>query len=128
MRHEQRKIERILNMNYTRSHLTEGEEWYLGNGEFLTLRETKKHLLEKMNIIKVVLRTAQNFCTDFNNLINEAEISGHLYEDTFELADILSILRQLSEDFFVVFQEFENQEFNMRMRCFTDHDEEELPF
>lgn len=128
MRHERRRIERILNMNYIRSRLTEGDEWYLGNGEFLTLRQTKKHLLEKMDCIKAVLKTAHQFCTDFNDLINEAEISGHLYADTFELAEILNIMRQLSEDFFEAFQAFERQEFNMRQRYWKEADDEELPF
>ena len=113
MRHERRKIERVLNMNYIKSRLTEGDEWYLGNGEFLTLRQTKKHLLEKMDCIKAVLKTAHQFCTDFNDLINEAEIS---------------IMRQLSEDFFEAFQAFERQEFNMRQRYWKEADDEELPF
>lgn len=128
MKREQRKMERIQNINYARSRLAEGEEWYVGNGEFLTLQQTKKHLLEKMDWIKATLKVAQMFSDSFNGLINEAEISGHLYEDTFELAEILSVMRQLSEEFFVAFQEFEDHEFNMRQSLLKKGNDDELPF
>ena len=52
------KLHRILHTNYKKSYMKAGQDWYIGNGQFLTLGATKKHLLKKMAYIKKALEKA----------------------------------------------------------------------
>lgn len=118
MNHEKQSIEQILNRNYGRTHLSEGEEWYVSNGRFLTLSQTKEHLLRKMKYIRKTLEKAHKFCCGFDDLIRETDINGNLFADTLELEEILSITVQLSEDFLDAYRALEHQE-NEKFRFFS---------
>ena len=55
MKRTEYKLHRILHTNYKKSYMKAGQDWYIGNGQFLTLGATKKHLLKKMAYIKKAL-------------------------------------------------------------------------
>lgn len=129
MKHIEYKLHRILHTNYKKSYMKAGQDWYIGNGQFLTLGATKKHLLKKMAYIKKALEKAYAVYSNFESMLNITETNGNLFADVLELEELLSVTELFVRDFIEAYEALESQEAEFREQHLSRiESSDELPF
>lgn len=129
MKRTEYKLRSILHTNYKKAYLKAGQDWYIGNGRFLTLGETKRHLLKKMAYIKKALEKAYAVYSNFEDLLNITETNGNLFADVLELEELLSVTELFVRDFIEAYEALESQEEEFREQHLSRMESSnELPF
>ena len=129
MKCDEYKLQKIRRTNYRKSHLKKGQDWYVGKGQFLTLEETKKHLLKKMTYIKKALKKAYAVHSNFEEMLKSVETSGNLFTDVMELEEVLSATEIFVNDFIKAYAALEYQETAFKnLHLLKEKPSDDLPF
>lgn len=129
MNREIRRIEKILLTDYSNAPLRKGENWYINGDVFLSLDDSKTHLLKKMTYIKIALDKAADIYSNFAGMINHVELTGELFADTLELGELLCLTEMFASDFINAFENFEHHEERFRHEyLYGSRGNDSLPF
>ena len=129
MKRERKRIEKIMHTDYSSAPLHEGENWHINGDVFLSLDDSKTHLMKKMTYIKTALDKAFTIYYNFESLINHVELTGELFADTLELGELLSITEMFAMDFIDAFENIECHEEHFRYEyLYGFRSNDSLPF
>ena len=113
-------------MDYSRSELNPGQDWYIGNDRFLNLEETKEHLLGEMKYIKAAVEKLATLKSEAEYVLSRLDITGNLFEDVLNIGELLGEAQYQAEDFLAAYNAINEYEDFCRSRKMNDT--EDLPF
>lgn len=97
------KTNEFMNMDYSRSVLSSGQDWYVGGNRFLSLEESKKHLLREMKYIKEAFEKLVVLKSDAEDMLSRMNITGNLFEDVLNVGELLGEVQYQAEDFLAAY-------------------------
>ena len=89
----------FLNMDYSETSLNPGQDWYIGGSSFLTLSETKEHLLAEMKYIKAAFKKLLDLKETVECRMSDLDLTGNLFEDVLNVEDLLAEAEIFAEEF-----------------------------
>lgn len=115
------RIEEFLNMDYRDSTLNAGQDWYVGNNVFLSLEETKEHLLIEMEYFRKALRILMYMAENVESSLSDMNLRGNLFADVLMVGDVLGEVRICAEDFLKAMKAIDDYEDQFRKRYLPNH-------
>lgn len=120
------KADEFIKMDYSRSELNPGQDWYIGNDRFLNLEETKEHLLREMKYIKAAVEKLAALKSEAEYVLGRLDITGNLFKDVLHVGELLGEAQYQAEDFLAAYNAIDEYEDNCRRRKMQET--EDLPF
>ena len=120
------KAEKFMSMDYRDTTLNPGQEWYIGGTSFLSLKETKEHLLIEMKYIKTAFQKLLDLKEAVEYQLSELDLTGNLFEDVLNIGELLGEAQYQAEDFLAAYNAINEYEDFCRSRKMNDT--EDLPF
>lgn len=122
------KAEEILSMDYSDVTLNNGQDWYIGGSTFLSLEETKEHLLREMKYIKDAFRKLLEMEKAVDYELSKLDLTGNLFEDVLNTGELLDSAQTCAEEFLAAQKALSPYEKGYREMCFLKNGDEDLPF
>ncbi len=124
------KEEAFLNMDYSDTILNPGQDWYIGGCLFLSLEETKKHLLDEMKYIKTAFRKLIDLKNAVEYEMSDLDVTGNLFEDVLNVEELLSKTELFAEEFTNAYRAINAYEEMFRNSRFIEQSigDDDLPF
>ena len=79
--------------------LNPGQDWYTGGSSFLTLKETKEHLLTEMKYIKAAFQKLLDLKETVECQMSDLDLTGNLFEDVLNVGELLAEAKISAEEF-----------------------------
>ena len=92
------RIEEFLNMDYHNTTLSPGQDWYVGDSTFLSLKETKEHLLSEMEYYREAIKTLKYMAENVEYELSNMNLSGNLFEDVLIVGEVLGVAEMYAEE------------------------------
>ena len=108
------RIEEFLNMDYRDTTLNDGQDWYAGGTAFLSLEETKVHLLAEIEYYKEAIRQLLYMAQNVENALSEMDLRGNLFADVMIVGEVLGIAEMYAEEFLEARKEIDRFEDRFR--------------
>lgn len=93
------KAVEFLNMDYSETSLNPGQDWHTGGSSFLTLKETKEHLLTEMKYIKAAFQKLLDLKETVECQMSDLDLTGNLFEDVLNVGELLAEAKISAEEF-----------------------------
>lgn len=117
----QNKIDHILVRDYSTARIKEGQEWYVGHGIFMDSSDTKEHLLDQMDIIKGIIKSAESLQKCIEDQFTEYRDTRNLYSAVLDLGERLSLIEGCANQYVKLFSELQRNE-NKARTAYYDED------
>lgn len=120
----------FMNMDYRDSTLNEGQDWYIGHSTFLSLEETKSHLLNEMEYYRDAIRELMYMARNVEDALSDMNLRGNLFQDVLIVGDVLGIAETCAEGFLKASKAIDKYEDQFRKDYFArrSHTTDDLPF
>lgn len=122
------KAEEFLNMDYRDTTLNPGQDWYIGGTSFLSLEETKEHLLIEMKYIKTAFQKLLDLENAVEQQLSDLDLTGNLFEDVLNVGELLAGTEIYAEDFISAYSAINKYEDTFRYSYFSHNGTNDLPF
>ena len=122
------KAEEFLAMDYSDTTLNPGQDWYIGGSSFLSLEETKEHLLTEMKYIKTAFQRLLDLKDAVECQLSVLDLTGNLFEDVLNVGDLLAEAEIYAEYFISAYSDINSYEDRFRSRYFSRKGKHDLPF
>ena len=122
------KAEEFMTMDYRDTTLNPGQDWYIGGTSFLSLEETKEHLLIEMKYIKAAFQKLLDLEDAVEYQLSELDLTGNLFEDVLNVGELLAGAEIYAEDFISAYSAIARYEDMFRSSYLSRTDTADLPF
>lgn len=106
----QDKIGRMISKDYSSARIKDGQEWYVGNGMYMDSVDTKEHLLDQMDIMKEIIRSAESLRKCIEEQFTEYRNTGNLYSAVLDLGERLSLIEGYADRYLKLYSELRHNE------------------
>ena len=122
------KAEEFISMDYSDTTLSPGQDWYIGGASFLSLEETKEHLLTEMKYIKTAFQKLLDLENAVEYQLSDLDLTGNLFEDVLNVGELLAGAEIYAEDFISAYSAINRYEDTFRHSHSSHTGTNDLPF